>query len=104
MNIVELMAVPPAERDSGWLEAAVYQPLVDKAWQAILTRTAADGRVFDVSESTGTRGLTYNDYVRRAAILDRDPRGGAMALLFAMAAGPVTSSPGRIPAPRAGAC
>jgi unsaturated rhamnogalacturonyl hydrolase len=68
---------------NGWLEGAVYQPLVDRAWQAILARTASDGRVFDVSESTGTRGLTFNDYVRRAGILDRDPRGGAMAMIFA---------------------
>jgi rhamnogalacturonyl hydrolase YesR len=68
---------------NGWLERDVYQPLVDKAWQAIVRRTGSDGRVFDVSESTGTRGLTYNDYVRRAAILDRDARGGAMAMIFA---------------------
>jgi unsaturated rhamnogalacturonyl hydrolase len=68
---------------NGWLERSVYQPLVDNAWQAILTRTASDGRVLDVSESTGTRGLTFNDYVRRAAILDRDARAGAMAMIFA---------------------
>jgi hypothetical protein len=36
-----------------------------------------------VAESTGTRGLTEKDYLRRAAILDVDPRGGAFALLFA---------------------
>ena len=68
---------------NGWLDRTTYQPIVDKAWSAILARTATDGRVFDISESTGTRGLTYNDYLRRAAILDLDPRGGAMALLFA---------------------
>jgi rhamnogalacturonyl hydrolase YesR len=68
---------------NGWLDPTVYQPLVDRAWQAILIRTSSDGRVFDIAESTGTRGLTLNDYLRRAAILDRDPRGGAFALLFA---------------------
>ena len=68
---------------NGWLDRTVYQPLVDKAWQAILIRTSSDGRVFDIAESTGTRGLTLNDYLRRAAILDRDTRGGAFALLFA---------------------
>jgi rhamnogalacturonyl hydrolase YesR len=68
---------------NGWLERAVYQPMIDRAWQAILRRTSSDGRVFDIAESTGTRGLTFNDYVRRAAILDRDARGGAFALLFA---------------------
>jgi rhamnogalacturonyl hydrolase YesR len=67
----------------GWLEASVYQPIVDRAWQAILTRTASDGRLFDVAESTGTRGLTLKDYLRRGAILDRDPRGGAFAMILA---------------------
>ena len=67
----------------GWLDAATYQPIVDRAWQGILLRTASDGRLFDVAESTGTRGLTQKDYLRRAAILDLDPRGGAFAMLFA---------------------
>jgi unsaturated rhamnogalacturonyl hydrolase len=67
----------------GWLEASVYQPIVDRAWRAILVRTAPDGRLFDVAESTGTRGLTFKDYLRRGAILDRDPRGGAFAMLLA---------------------
>jgi hypothetical protein len=39
--------------------------------------------LFDVAESTGTRGLTLKDYLRRAAILDRDPRGGAFAMILA---------------------
>lgn len=68
---------------SGWLDRKVYQPLVDRAWQAILARTGADGRVVDVCESTGTRGLTNDDYLRRAAILGRDDRGGGMAMFFA---------------------
>jgi len=67
----------------GWLEASVYQPIVDRAWQAILIRTSSDGRLFDVAESTGTRGMTSKDYLRRAAILDRDPRGGAFAMILA---------------------
>jgi rhamnogalacturonyl hydrolase YesR len=69
---------------NGWLEAGVYKPIVDRAWQGILIRTASDGRLFDVAESTGTRGLQLKDYLRRAAILDRDPRGGAFALIFAI--------------------
>ena len=68
----------------GWLDAATYQPIVDRAWQAIRLRTASDGRLFDVAESTGTRGLTQKDYLRRAAILDVDPRGGAFAMLLAI--------------------
>jgi unsaturated rhamnogalacturonyl hydrolase len=67
----------------GWLERRTYQPLVDKAWQAILARTSADGRVIDVCESTGTRGLTDDDYLRRAALLGRDERGGGMAMFLA---------------------
>jgi hypothetical protein len=67
----------------GWLEASVYQPVVDRAWNAILARTSSDGRLFDVAESTGTRGLTLKDYLRRAAILDRDARGGGFAMLLA---------------------
>ena len=61
----------------GWLEASVYQPIVDRAWQAILIRTSSDGRLFDVAESTGTRGLTLKDYLRRAAILGEGHLGGS---------------------------
>ena len=53
--------------NNGWLEWDDFEPLVDKAWQAILTRTSADGRILD-----------------SAVIADRDPRGGAMALMFAL--------------------
>ncbi|HLH31813.1 MAG TPA: glycoside hydrolase family 88 protein, partial [Terriglobia bacterium] len=67
---------------NGWLDARTYQPVVDKAWQAVLTRSGADGVFMDVSESTNKQP-TLEDYLRRAAILDRDPRAGAMALLFA---------------------
>ena len=67
----------------GWLDKAAYQPLVDRAWRAILLRTSADGRLVDVCESTGTRGLTDEGYLRRAAILGRDERGGGMAMFFA---------------------
>ena len=68
---------------NGWLDRAMYEPLVEKAWKAILARTGADGRLVDVCESTGTRGLTDDDYLRRAAILGRDDRGGGMAMFFA---------------------
>lgn len=67
----------------GWLDGATYQPLVDNAWRAVQMRTNADGRVVDACESTGTRGLTDNGYLRRMAILGRDDRGGGMAMFFA---------------------
>jgi rhamnogalacturonyl hydrolase YesR len=67
----------------GWLDRGTYEPLVEQAWKAILARTGADGRLVDVCESTGTRGLGDDDYLRRAAIVGRDDRGGGMAMFFA---------------------
>ena len=69
--------------NNGWLDWDDFQPLVDKAWRAILARTASDGRLLDVCEGTAKQP-SLNDYLRRAAILDRDARGGAMALMFAL--------------------
>lgn len=66
----------------GWLDAKRYQPLVDAAWRAVLTRTGADGSLLDVCESTNKQ-RTLDDYLHRAALGGRDPRGGAMALIFA---------------------
>ena len=66
----------------GWLDARTYQPRVDAAWHAVNARTAADGTLLDVCESTNKQ-RTLSDYLRRAALLGRDPRGGAMALIFA---------------------
>ena len=66
----------------GWLEATRYQPLVDAAWRAVVTRTGADGALLDVCESTNKQ-RTLDDYLHRAALTGKDPRGGAMALIFA---------------------
>ena len=68
---------------NGWLDRNAYEPRIQAAWNGILTRTAADGWLVDVCESTGTRGLTDQDYLRRTAILGRDDRGGGMAMFFA---------------------
>ena len=68
---------------NGWIAHETYEPLIQKAWKAILARTGPEGRLVDVCESTGTRGLTDEDYLRRVAILGRDDRGDAMALFFA---------------------
>jgi unsaturated rhamnogalacturonyl hydrolase len=67
---------------AGWLPKRKFQPLIDKAWQAILTRTGANGHLVDVCESTA-RQKSVEDYLLRPATLGPDPRGGAMALLFA---------------------
>ena len=69
--------------NNGWLEWDDFQPLIEKAWRAILARTAQDGRLLDTCESTNQE-LSVEGYLRRAAIADRDPRGGAMALMFAL--------------------
>ena len=69
--------------NNGWLDFDEFQPPLDRAWLAILARTASDGRLMDVCESTNKQ-RSLNDYLHRAAILDRDPRGGAMALMFAL--------------------
>jgi unsaturated rhamnogalacturonyl hydrolase len=66
----------------GWLPKRKYQPVIDKAWRAILTRTGANGHQLDVCESTA-RMKSLDEYLKRAATLGPDPRGGAMALLFA---------------------
>jgi len=67
---------------NGWLDEVEYQPRVDAAWHAILVRTGSDGTLIDVCESTNKQE-TLDDYLHRAAILDRDVRGGGMALIFA---------------------
>ena len=66
----------------GWLDAKAFRPRVDAAWRAVKLRTGPDGILLDVSESTNKQ-RTLPDYLRRAAISGRDPRGGAMALMFA---------------------
>ena len=67
---------------NGWIDSRTYQPIVDKAWQAVLSRSGPNGVFLDVSESTNKQP-TLDDYIHRAAILDRDQRAGAMALMFA---------------------
>jgi unsaturated rhamnogalacturonyl hydrolase len=67
---------------NGWIDGRTYQPIVAKAWQAVLTRSGPGGVFLDVSESTNKQP-SLDDYLHRAAILDRDQRAGAMALMFA---------------------
>jgi unsaturated rhamnogalacturonyl hydrolase len=66
----------------GWINGRDYQRAVDRAWLAVNSRTSSAGMMIDVCESTA--GLTsLQQYLQRAAILGQDPRGGAMAMLFA---------------------
>jgi len=68
---------------NGWFaDAAPYRAAVARAWRAVNARTASDGTVIDVCESTA-RIDSLEGYMQREAILGADPRGGAMAMLFA---------------------
>lgn len=66
----------------GWISGRRYEEAVRKAWRAVNSRAASSGVLIDVCESTA--GIsTMEQYVRRGALLGQDPRGGAMAMLFA---------------------
>jgi unsaturated rhamnogalacturonyl hydrolase len=67
----------------GWLAKNEYQPIADRAWQAIKERTSPDGNLVNVCTGTGKQ-KTLQDYFDRSAINGRDDRGGAMGLLFAV--------------------
>jgi len=66
----------------GWIPAAKYRPLVERAWAGVKARVAADGRLIDVCTGTGKQP-NLKAYLDRTAILGLDLRGGAMALLLA---------------------
>lgn len=68
--------------DRGWIRGRDYQRAVERAWLAVNARTSSTGSLVDVCESTASL-TTLQQYLDRAAILGNDPRGGAMALLFA---------------------
>jgi len=66
----------------GWLKPEEYSTSVQRAWQAIRTRVAWDGTLVDVCTGTGKQ-KSLRAYYDRPAILGKDDRGGAMALLVA---------------------
>jgi unsaturated rhamnogalacturonyl hydrolase len=68
--------------EKGWLRGRDYQNAVDRAWLAVNSRSSSAGTFIDVCESTA-RMTSLEQYLRRAAILGEDARGGAMAMLFA---------------------
>lgn len=65
---------------NGWLDRETFLPVIIKAWYAIRTRVGSDGQLVDVCTGTGKQ-KNLRAYYDRRAILVRDPRGGAMALL-----------------------
>lgn len=66
----------------GWLDRGQYEGTADRAWGAVKARVKPDATVVDVCRSTG-RQDSLRAYLGREAILGRDDRGGAMALLIA---------------------
>lgn len=68
---------------NGWLEGAEWESRLGKAWEAIQARIHTDGAtLYNVCTGTGKQ-KTLEDYYLRKAILGRDDRGGAMALMLA---------------------
>jgi unsaturated rhamnogalacturonyl hydrolase len=68
---------------SGWLDQKTYQPVIDKAWQAVCAHIEPGGKIINVCEGTGTQ-KSLEDYLKRKAIRGIDDRGGAMGLLFSI--------------------
>ncbi len=68
--------------ENGWIKGTAFRQAVDRAWLAVNSRTSSSGSFIDVCESTA-RMTSLEQYLQRAAILGNDPRGGAMAMLFA---------------------
>ena len=66
----------------GWLDREEFEPAADSAWSAVQARVKSDATLVDVCRSTG-RQDSLRAYFDREAILGRDDRGGAMALLIA---------------------
>lgn len=66
----------------GWLDRGEFEPVADRAWRAVQARVKSDATLVDVCRSTG-RQTSLRAYFQREAILGRDDRGGAMALLIA---------------------
>jgi rhamnogalacturonyl hydrolase YesR len=66
----------------GWIAGRDYELAVERAWRAVDARVSSNGELVDVCESTA-RMTSLEQYLGRAAILGADPRGGAMAMLFA---------------------
>ena len=64
----------------GWLDKESYLPVVKKSWPAINRRIDTNGGLLDVCTGTGKQKNLRN-YFDRTAILGKDGRGGAMALL-----------------------
>lgn len=75
----------------GWLDVS-YRPIVERAWQGILSRVVDDGRLVDVCISTGA-GPTLSHYLNRTAVNGSDDRGGALVMGAALEMHELTTGP-----------
>ncbi|MCE9606595.1 MAG: glycoside hydrolase family 88 protein [Planctomycetia bacterium] len=64
----------------GWLKSEKYDAAIKRGWDALRARIGTDGGLVDVCTGTG-KMKSLRDYYDRTAILGRDDRGGAMALM-----------------------
>lgn len=67
----------------GWLARDTWQPVVDRAWSGSAARIGKLGELEQVCVGTGPL-QTLKDYAERPFSNDRDERGGAMMLQFAV--------------------
>lgn len=65
---------------NNWLDRRTFEPVVQRAWESIKCRVGPDGHLVDVCTGTGKQ-KNRQAYYDRTAILGRDDRGGAMALM-----------------------
>ncbi|MGZ0169128.1 MAG: glycoside hydrolase family 88 protein [Planctomycetales bacterium] len=65
---------------NSWLDRQTFEPFVQRAWESIKCRVGPNGKLVDVCTGTGKQ-KKRRAYYDRTAILGKDDRGGAMALM-----------------------
>jgi len=65
---------------NNWLDRQTFEPFVQRAWESIKCRIGRNGNLVDVCTGTGKQ-KNRRAYCDRTAILGKDDRGGAMALM-----------------------
>ena len=65
---------------NNWLDRQTFEPFVQRAWESINSRIGPNGNLVDVCTGTGKQ-KNRRAYYDRTAILGKDDRGGAMALM-----------------------
>ncbi len=68
----------------GWLPAAQWSPIVERAWEAAASGIGRNGEIARVCIGTGPMA-SIDDYLERPASDGVDARGGGFALWFAVA-------------------